>query len=81
MARRFVWRCFLLVEEGLTLQTIFNPDFVNAAKFGGRWLGVNFVLTQWEIGYHVVWSICIPILITDLLFPARRTSDGWDNSA
>lgn len=64
---------YMLIEEGLTLQTLFNPDFVNAAKFGGRWLGVNFVLTQWEIGYHVVWSICIPILITDLLFPARRT--------
>lgn len=64
---------YALVEEGLTLQTLFNPDFVNAAKFGGRWLGVNFVLTQWEIGYHVVWSICIPILITELLFPARRT--------
>jgi len=64
---------YALVEEGLTLQTLFNPDFVNAAKFGGRWLGVNFVLTQWEIGYHVVWSICIPILITELLFPTRRT--------
>ena len=64
---------YMLIEEGLTLQTLFNPDFVNAAKFGGRWLGVNFVLTQWEIGYHVVWSISIPILITDLLFPARRT--------
>ena len=63
----------MLIEEGLTLQTLFNPDFVNAGKLGGRWLGVNFVLTQWEIGYHVVWSICIPILITELLFPARRT--------
>jgi hypothetical protein len=67
---------YMLIEEGLTLQTLFNPDYVNAAKFGGRWLGVNFVLTQWEIGYHVVWSICIPILITDLLFPARR-SQRW----
>lgn len=67
---------YMLVEEGLTLQTLFNPDFVNAAGFGGRWLGVNFVLTQWEIGYHAVWSVCIPILITDLLFPARRTQ-GW----
>lgn len=67
---------YMLIEEGLTLQTLFNPDFVNAAKFGGRWLGVNFVLTQWEVGYHVVWSICIPILITDLLFPARRT-ERW----
>lgn len=63
---------YMLIEEGLTLQTLFNPDFVNAAKFGGRWLGINGVLTQWELGYHIVWSICIPILITELLFPARR---------
>jgi len=64
---------YMLVEEGLALQTLFNPNFVNAAKLGGRWLGVNFVLTQWELGYHIVWSICIPIAITELLFPARRT--------
>ena len=64
---------YMLIEEGLTLQALFNPDFVNAAKFGGRWLGVNFVLTQWEAGYHVVWSISIPILITDLGFPDQRT--------
>ena len=64
---------YMLVEEGLTLQTLFNPDFAAAAKLGGRWLGVNFVLTQWETGYHIVWSICIPILIAELLFPARRT--------
>jgi hypothetical protein len=64
---------YMLVEEGLTLQTLFNPDFVNAAKLGGRWLGVNFVLTQWELGYHIVWGICIPILATELLFPDRRT--------
>lgn len=64
---------YMLVEEGLTLQTLFNPDFVNAAKLGGRWLGVNFVLTQWELGYHIVWSICIPIAITELLFPDHRT--------
>jgi hypothetical protein len=64
---------YVLVEEGLALQTIFNPDFLGAGKLGGRWLGVNFVLAQWQIGYHVVWSICIPILITELLFPARQT--------
>jgi hypothetical protein len=64
---------YVLVEEGQTLETIFNPDFLNAGKLGGRWIGVNFVLTQWQIGYHVVWSICIPILTTELLFAARRT--------
>ena len=44
---------YTLVEEGLSFQTLFNPDFVNAAKFGGRWHGVNFGLTQWEFGYHI----------------------------
>ena len=48
-------------------------ELVRRCTTSWRWLGVNFVLTQWELGYHIVWSICIPILTTELLFPARRT--------
>jgi hypothetical protein len=31
---------------------------------------------MWTIGYHVVWSISIPILLAELLFRARR-SEPW----
>jgi hypothetical protein len=63
---------YAIVEEGLALQSMFNPNLFNAGLLGGQALGVNWVWVQWTIGYHVVWSISIPILLTELLFPERR---------
>jgi hypothetical protein len=65
-----------LVEEGLVLGSIFSPNLFNAALVGGRLLGVNWTWTEWTLGYHAVWSISIPILLTELLFPERRT-EPW----
>lgn len=67
---------YAIVEEGLAIQSMFNPDLFNAGLLGGRALGVNWVWTQWTIGYHVLWSIGIPILLTELLFPERR-AEPW----
>lgn len=65
-----------IVEEGLALQSIFNPNLFNAGLVGGRGLGVNWVWAQWTVGYHIIWSITIPILLAELLFPAHRT-EPW----
>ena len=65
-----------IVEEGLTLGSLFNPDLFNAGLVGGRLFGVNWTWTEWTLGYHAVWSISIPILLTELIFPARR-ADPW----
>jgi hypothetical protein len=76
------WRIVLLgaaygiIEEGLAIQSMFNPNLFNAELVGGRAFGVNWIWTVWTIGYHVVWSICIPILLTETLFP-RRTAEPW----
>ena len=67
---------YAIVEEGLAIQSLFNPDLFNAGILGGRALGVNWVWTEWTVGYHIVWSIIIPILLTELLFPARR-AEPW----
>ncbi|VVB64619.1 Uncharacterised protein [uncultured archaeon] len=67
---------YAIVEEGLALQSMFNPDLFNAGLVGGRMLGVNWVWSEWTVGYHVVWSISIPILLAELLFPARR-AEPW----
>src|SRR5918911_357793 len=67
---------FGIVEEGLALQSLFNPNLVNAGDLGAHALGVNWVWTQWTLGYHAVWSISIPILLSELLFPAR-SSEPW----
>lgn len=64
-----------LVEEGLVIQTLFNPHylglsllneaFVPALGIGGWW--TPFVLTL-----HTVWSISVPIAVTEALFAGRR---------
>jgi hypothetical protein len=67
---------YAIVEEGLAIQSLFNPDLFNAGALGGRWLGVNWVWSEWTIGYHIMYSIAIPILLAELLFPARR-AEPW----
>lgn len=73
---RIAWlaAAYALAEEGLVMQTIFSPDLFNAAACGGRALGVNWVWTQALIGYHIVWSILIPIATVEICFPERRTA-------
>jgi hypothetical protein len=67
---------YAIIEEGLAIQSIFNPNLFNAGLLGGRALGVNWVWSMWTIGYHIVWSISLPIFLAELLFPARR-SELW----
>lgn len=67
---------YAIVEEGLALQSMFNPTLFNASLIGGRAWSVNWLWSEWTIGYHIVWSICIPILLAEVLFPARR-AEPW----
>jgi hypothetical protein len=65
-----------VVEEGLILQTFFNqhfPGLAHAAAYGQA-LGVSWFWMASVLGMHAVWSITLPILLTELLFPrvARR---------
>ena len=62
------------IEECLSLQILFNPKLYNAADWGARIFGINGVYTETVIVIHAVWSAAIPILLTELLFPARRTT-------
>jgi hypothetical protein len=65
---------YAIIEEGLVIQSMFNPNLFNAGLLGGTVLGVNWVWVEWTFGYHIMWSIAIPILLTELLFPARRAA-------
>jgi hypothetical protein len=65
-----------IIEEGLIIQSMFDPNMFNAGLVGGRAFGINWIWTMWTIGYHIVWSISIPILLAELLFPTRR-SEPW----
>ena len=63
-----------LIEEGLVLHSLFNSHFpgIGGLGFYGHALGVNWVWASFVLGLHTVWSITVPILITELLFPTYQ---------
>lgn len=65
---------FGIVNEGLLVKSFFDtawPDLGVLATYG-RWLGVNWVWGVELTIYHAVFSIGIPILLTNLLFPKQQ---------
>jgi hypothetical protein len=67
-----------IIEEGLIVKSFFDPAWQDIGILGsyGRWAGVNWVWSLELTVYHAVISIAIPILLTELLFPAVR-HDSW----
>jgi hypothetical protein len=67
-----------LVEEGLMVKSFFDPHWVDIGLLGsyGRWAGVNWVWAFELTLFHAVFSIAVPILLTERLFPERQ-SDSW----
>ncbi|WP_147141749.1 hypothetical protein [Nocardia ninae] len=60
---------FALIEEGLALQTIFNPVGMDGEPVHGNAFGVNWFWAVVVSGYHVVWSVLLPIALAHLAFP------------
>lgn len=67
-----------IVEEGLMVKSFFDPNWMDLGVLSvyGRWAGVNWVWSLQLTLYHAVFSIAIPILLVELLFPARR-DERW----
>ncbi|MFI5718696.1 hypothetical protein [Nocardia sp. NPDC051750] len=63
---------YQLAEDGLGLQALTSPNMYGAAEWGWRALGVNWTYWESQVGVHVVFSVLLPIMITDLIFPAHR---------
>ncbi|WP_020013726.1 hypothetical protein [Promicromonospora sukumoe] len=61
-----------LVEDGIGLQALTSPHLYDAASWGARVLGVNLPYLEANAIYHAVFTVCIPIALTNLLFPAHR---------
>lgn len=61
-----------LVEDGIALQALSSPHLYHAADWAPRLLGINTAYWEVNVVYHVVFSVTIPILLCDLLFPAGR---------
>jgi len=58
------------IEEGLLEPNWFTPA-LQTHPYGAA-AGVFWTYAVWNIGYHAVFSIAIPILLTELAFPAWR---------
>jgi hypothetical protein len=61
-----------LAEDGIGLQALTSPHLYDAASWGARVLGVNLPYFEANAIYHAVFTVCIPIALTNLLFPAHR---------
>ncbi|BCJ33449.1 hypothetical protein Athai_09520 [Actinocatenispora thailandica] len=61
-----------LVEDGIGLQALTSPHLYGAARMAPRLFGFNTAYWEMNVVYHVVFSVLIPIALTDLLFPALR---------
>ncbi len=67
-----------IVEEGLMVKSFFDPHWMDLGLLGsyGRWAGVNWVWSLELTLYHAVFSIAIPILLAEMLFPYLR-DQSW----
>jgi len=71
---------FGIIEECLLLQSAFNPHFLNFDISFGRLWGVNWAWSEIIIINHSIWSITIPILFAELIFPGRK-AQPWLNKS
>jgi hypothetical protein len=67
-----------ILEEGLMVKSFFDPSWPDLGIMGvyGRWAGVNWVWSLFLTIYHAIFSIAIPILLVELLFPDKR-DEHW----
>ncbi|GAA4203106.1 hypothetical protein GCM10022220_11690 [Actinocatenispora rupis] len=60
-----------LVEDGIGLQALSSPHLYGAAGWAPRLFGLNTAYWEVNVVYHVVFSVLVPIALTDLIFPAH----------
>src|SRR5699024_2263990 len=59
---------------GFVIGTLFNPDYLGLSLLDHGWvpaLGTSPIWSLYVVGIHSVWSILVPIVLTEHLFPAR----------
>jgi hypothetical protein len=66
-----------IAEECLIQQTSLAPLVIQLkGQVYARAFGVNYVYLLWALMYESVYVVLLPILLAELMFPARR-SEGW----
>src|SRR3954468_10872418 len=66
---------YRLFEEGFVTQSLFNPDYLHLRLLDFGFLPALGTALPWAIfvtAIHVVWSITVPIALTESAFTAQR---------
>jgi hypothetical protein len=76
------WGCIALlacaygfIEEGLVTQSLFNPNYLGLRLLDFGFIPALGTALPWlvfVISIHVIWSICVPIGLTESLFRRHR---------
>jgi hypothetical protein len=64
-----------LFEEGFVTQSLFNPNYLHLRLLDFGFLPLLGTALPWAVfvvSIHVVWSITVPIALTESAFPAQR---------
>ncbi|MGH8877150.1 MAG: hypothetical protein ACRD0P_07415 [Stackebrandtia sp.] len=61
-----------LAEDGVGLQALTSTNMYDATDWGLRVLGLNTTYWESQIGIHVVFSVLLPVMLMDILFPRHR---------
>ena len=61
------------LEEGLALSSLTSTTLYPVADWAPRLLGFNTAFSLWVLPYHAVFSVVVPIVTVDLIFPRLRT--------
>lgn len=63
-----------IVEEGLMVKSFFDPNWMDLGTLGvyGRLAGVNWVWSVDLTIYHAVFSITLPVILVQRMFPDRE---------
>jgi hypothetical protein len=70
---------YAVVEEGLVVQTLFNPSYFGLDLLRDAhlaWAGIGMWWSLFVLTLHTVWSIAVPIALTEALFP-ERANGPW----
>src|SRR5882757_653222 len=65
-----------VAEDGIGLQDLTSRHLYTAADWGPRVFGLNTTYWEGQIGYHLVFSVLIPIALTELIF-REQASRPW----
>ena len=72
-----------IFEEGPVVQSPLRSALLagsTSSGYYGHWTGVNWVWALFIVPYHAVFSIMIPILLTELIF-VSAADDRWLGTA